>query len=772
MTLTGIFSHILTMSLTGGAAVLIVCLARLCLRRAPRWISYLLWFAVLFRLLCPVSFAASFSLIPASLSDGSLVEGWQDDYLGGTVILHEGASDAYDQAVEVGRQPVYGGEGGHYVVTGEDLVSEPSTVENTLMPLLSRIWLAGFAGMAGCGLFSYLRLRKKLSGCPALEGRVFLCSHIPSPFVMGVLRPRIYLPSHLSEEERQYILLHERHHIRRGDPLSRLLFYLALCLHWFNPLVWLAFALSDRDMEVSCDEAVVRQLGPGIRADYAASLLRFAAGRRIPGPFSPAFGENATRERIRNLARWSRPTAGLLAAGGLLALAVCLGLVLNGERSQIPGWLRDLTPQQIESAELTVMPQSPQNQYRVFESEEFDAIAGLLSQAQGARVEQPEEIAGGAITFSLTLADGSTHRVSNVANHYLQVDDETFEAPYAWLAGWEKEYGAGNSDLPSAGDVGSSLDLQAPELDESSAHSFISQTLRTLTLHSDGTVSFRLPEQIPRSEDGNTRLAITLSAAFTPEAGTYSSQELLDWETDWAGGETYTGRLDTQQGELYSVFLRVAFMTQVGPDSYQEYAADYQELLAPFSYEEPAGYTAPSMEILGAGPEARLRYTDRDGQAYSLSFTLPQGLRLYQDKEESSLFLYILDQDGYPAGQLSLYPFGTTDREALSQIDTAQNELPMEIFSSTALSNHAGYENYRVLSHTDTSAGALARYRFQDLSDAAGTASALPWQQKDCALAYNWQVLPYFAEILLESGTLTQAQLEELAASLVWVKEG
>ena len=177
MSLTDLFSRLLSMSLTGGAAVLIVCLARLCLKRAPRWISYLLWFAVLFRLLCPVSFTASFSLIPASLSSGSLVESWQDDYLGNTVILHEGASDAYDQAVAAGRQPVYGGESGHYVVTQKDLVSEPSTVSDTLLPLLSRLWLAGFAGMAGCGLVSYIRLKKKLAGCPVLEDQVFLCSH-------------------------------------------------------------------------------------------------------------------------------------------------------------------------------------------------------------------------------------------------------------------------------------------------------------------------------------------------------------------------------------------------------------------------------------------------------------------------------------------------------------------------------------------------------------------------------------------------------------------
>ena len=765
MSLTDLFSLLLSMSLTGGAAILIVCLARLFLKRAPRWISYLLWFAVLFRLLCPVSFTASFSLIPAALSDGSLVENWQDDYLGNTVILHEGASDAYDQAVAAGRQPVDAGEGGHYVITREDLVSEPPTVSNTLLPFLSRLWLAGFAGMAGCGLISYLRLRKKLTGCPMLEEQVFLCRDIPSPFVMGILRPRIYLPSYLSQKEQRYILLHERHHIRRGDPFTRLLFYLALCLHWFNPLVWLAFMLSGRDMEVSCDEAVIRKLGSNIRADYADSLLRFAAGKRIPGPFSPAFGENAAKERIRNLARWSHPTAGLLAAGGLLALAVCLGLVLNGGRSQMPGWLRELSPRQIESIELTVMPQSPDRQYRVFTPEEFSAVSDLLCQAHGRRAQQTEELSGQTISFRLLLSDGTEHIVSNLSNQYLLVDGETFLADPDWLAGWEAEYGAGDTHLPSTS-WGVLLPTGSlPPLSEASAADFISQTLRTLTLHSDGTVSFRLPERIPQSADGNTRLTITLSAGFSPEAGTYSSQELLDWATDWKGGETYTGQLDTRKGELYSVFLRVAFMTQVGPDAYQEYAADYQELLAPFSYEEPAGYTAPSMEILDAGPEARLRYTDRGGQVYSLSFSLPQDLRLYQDKEESSLFLYLLDQEGYPAGQLALYPLGATDQETLDQVDTAKNELPMEIFATTALSNHAGYENYRVQRRTDTGAIALAQYRFQDLSDAAGNAASLPWQERDCVLAYDWAVMPFYAEIRLEPGILTNAQREALAAS-------
>ena len=140
---------------------------------------------------------------------------------------------------------------------------------------------------------------------------------------MGLFRPKIYLPSTLTETERGYILRHEQYHLRRRDHVVKLLSFLALCVHWFNPLVWAAFILAGKDKEMSCDEAVVRELGEDIRADYSASLLSLATGRRIVAGMPLAFGEGDTGGRIRNLLNWKRPQPWIIA----VCAVVCVGLI-------------------------------------------------------------------------------------------------------------------------------------------------------------------------------------------------------------------------------------------------------------------------------------------------------------------------------------------------------------------------------------------------------------------------------------------------------------
>ena len=140
---------------------------------------------------------------------------------------------------------------------------------------------------------------------------------------MGLFRPKIYLPSTLTETERGYILRHEQYHIRRRDYLVKFLAFLALCVHWFNPLVWVAFVLAGKDMEMSCDEAVVKELGEDIRADYSASLLSLATGHRIVAGMPLAFGEGDTGGRIRNLLKWKRPRPWVIA----VCAVVCVGLI-------------------------------------------------------------------------------------------------------------------------------------------------------------------------------------------------------------------------------------------------------------------------------------------------------------------------------------------------------------------------------------------------------------------------------------------------------------
>ena len=307
-----LFPMILNMSLTASVVILLVLLVRLALRRAPKVFSYALWAVVLFRLLCPVSVGAGFSLL------GLLDTPVRERESGASAVEYVRPGGAFGLNETSPAAPAGDGETPDHVIfpnspAALDVVSpaRPAAV----LPL---VWLAGVGGMALYGVGSLLLLRRRLVGAVRLEGNLWLADHIQSPFVLGVLRPRIYLPSSLEEGEREYIILHERYHIRRLDHLIKLLAFGALCLHWFNPLVWLAFVLAGNDMEMSCDEAVLKRLGGDVRADYSASLLSLATGRTIIAGTPLAFGEGDAKGRIKNLLRWKRPK---------LWVAVCTGLI-------------------------------------------------------------------------------------------------------------------------------------------------------------------------------------------------------------------------------------------------------------------------------------------------------------------------------------------------------------------------------------------------------------------------------------------------------------
>jgi len=168
-----------------------------------------------------------------------------------------------------------------------------------------------------------------------LRDNVYLADHIDTAFVLGVLQPKIYLPSNVPERERSFILAHEQHHIRRFDPVMKLLAYVALCIHWFNPLVWIAFVLAGKDMEMSCDEAVIRKLGSEIRADYAASLLRLTTHKKLISGMPLAFGEGDTKGRIANMAKWRKPAKWL--AGVCAVLCICVVAVCAFNPEEDPG---------------------------------------------------------------------------------------------------------------------------------------------------------------------------------------------------------------------------------------------------------------------------------------------------------------------------------------------------------------------------------------------------------------------------------------------------
>ncbi len=306
--LESIFIRVLDMSKTAAIVIAVVLVARLLLKKAPKWISYALWAVVLLRLICPVSIEAPVSVVPR-------MEQVSVERVDEVLPKFEFETPADRQTNTVEWENIPAGE-------------TASVVGKSVKPTqwLSLIWLAGIAAMLVYSVVSYIRLRRKLVGAVPLRDNIYLADRISTPFVTGLVRPKIYLPSSIGEREQEYIILHEQRHIRRLDHVMKLLAFAALCLHWFNPLVWLAFVLAGKDMEMSCDEAVIKTLGVEIRADYSTSLLGLATGRRLIAGTPLAFGEGDTKGRIKNLAKWKKPVIWVVIIAVLICgvLAVCL----------------------------------------------------------------------------------------------------------------------------------------------------------------------------------------------------------------------------------------------------------------------------------------------------------------------------------------------------------------------------------------------------------------------------------------------------------------
>jgi beta-lactamase regulating signal transducer with metallopeptidase domain len=317
------------MSLAASVVIVFVLLLRLLLKKVPKVISYALWAIVLVRLLCPVSIESGFSLfglLDNSVAGNGTFTG-RIEYVPNNIAHTEypnivlpvpGVNDAIPDASPQEK---------------EQLRTDPSKAP---IAIATYIWMTGVLAMVIYAAVSYIRLRRKLITASPLRDNIYLADEITSPFVMGLFRPKIYLPSSMEEQEQSYILMHEQHHIRRFDHIIKALAFVALSIHWFNPLVWIAFIMAGKDMEMSCDEAVIRKMGDGILANYAASLLNLATGRRVMAGVPPAFGEGDTKGRIRNLANRKKPALWVIAVAVIVCVALAVCLLTNPKTQRLP----------------------------------------------------------------------------------------------------------------------------------------------------------------------------------------------------------------------------------------------------------------------------------------------------------------------------------------------------------------------------------------------------------------------------------------------------
>lgn len=323
-----VFLTLLYMSLAASALVVVVVVLRLLLKRAPKAIHCALWAMVALRLLLPVSVESSFSLIPQDVADRELLTEWQDDYVGEVTIIHD-VSTSYDAAIAAGREPFADGEGGYYVVTAPDRLDAPDTVETAVLPILGWVWLAGCAAMLLYAAVSFFRIRRRVRLSAPLRDNIWRCEAVDSPFILGFFRPNIYLPYDMDEGQTQYVIAHEEAHLRRRDHWWKPLGFLLLAVYWFNPLLWVAYILLCRDIELACDERVIRDMDASAKKAYSEALLSCSLPRHMVAACPLAFGEVGVKKRIASVLHYKKPAFWVLVVAILACVVVAVCFLTN-----------------------------------------------------------------------------------------------------------------------------------------------------------------------------------------------------------------------------------------------------------------------------------------------------------------------------------------------------------------------------------------------------------------------------------------------------------
>ena len=427
-----IFLKLVNLSISASWLILAVLVLRVVLKKAPKWVMPLLWGVVALRLVCLFSIESALSLIPS-------------------------AETIPSEIVTETREPVL------YEQATLDIVTNPTLPSAAEVPvgvsrqqaqvdfnIYSVLWLAGMAALLVHALVSAGKLKRKLATAILLRDNIYESEFVDSPFVFGVVKPNIYLPMHMDEGTAAYVIAHECAHLARRDHWWKVLGYLVLALHWFNPLVWVAYILFCRDIELACDEKVVKGLDGAARADYSQALLSCAAPKRAVAACPLAFGEGNIKTRVKSALHYKKP-AFWVAAAAVLAVVIVAVCFLTNPRSERGSlvWAQKLNAADVASIELYVPAEGEARQYKKLDTEEMAQAVELINSSRGTYIEKLETVyAGLPVWFLLTMDDGTVHAVGSVVGHYLIIDGDTFDADVENQAEWENYVLKGDSASP------------------------------------------------------------------------------------------------------------------------------------------------------------------------------------------------------------------------------------------------------------------------------------------------------------------------------------
>ena len=310
-----LFLKIVNMSISASWLVLVVLAFRFLFRKAPKWVNVLLWGIVAVRLICPFSIESALSLIPSAETISPEI------MMSPTPTIHTG--------VPVLNSVI------NPIIT-ETFAPEPIASANPLqilIPIFAVIWITGMCILALYTVISYWRLQRRVSEAVILRDNIYQSENVGSPFVLGIIKPKIYLPYNMDEQDLEHVVAHERAHIRRKDHLWKPLGFLLLTIHWFNPLMWLAYVLLCRDIELACDEKVIQELGNEQRADYSQALVACSVNHRMIAACPLAFGEVGVKERVKSVLNYKKPAFWMIAVSLIACAVVAVCFLTNPKGS-------------------------------------------------------------------------------------------------------------------------------------------------------------------------------------------------------------------------------------------------------------------------------------------------------------------------------------------------------------------------------------------------------------------------------------------------------
>ena len=300
------FLKIINMSISASWLIFAVLILRLVLKKAPKWVNVLLWGIVAIRLICPFSFESALSLIPsAETFPKKIISGPSFDVQSGITPVDNRINDYLGDRYFEG-------------------VTVPANNGNTIMTILTIVWTIGILLLVAYTVISYWRLHREIDTAVRYKDNIFQSENVSSPFVLGLIKPRIYLPFKLDGQDMEHVVAHEQAHIRRKDHWWKPLGFLLLTIHWFNPLMWLAYVLLCRDIELACDEKVIKGLSNEQRADYTQALVACSVNRRMIAACPLTFGEVGVKERVKSVMNYKKPAFWVI----IIAVIVCVGVAV------------------------------------------------------------------------------------------------------------------------------------------------------------------------------------------------------------------------------------------------------------------------------------------------------------------------------------------------------------------------------------------------------------------------------------------------------------